>query len=73
MDDSNRHGSASATVDDVAAHFGVSTRSVERWLASDDPPPHRRVGKLIRFNIDEVDEWAAQRGKPATAASEEVA
>ena len=47
-----------ATVDDVAKHFGVSTRTVRRWL-KDAGIPHRRLGgKIIRFNIDEVNAWA---------------
>lgn len=59
-------GAANATIDDVAAHFGVSVRTVYRWLASTDIP-HRRPGdeRTVRFNLDEVDEWAARGGRPA--------
>lgn len=65
MKDSNGHGGASAaTVDDVALHFGVSTRTVRRWLKSTGIP-HRRVGTTIRFNLAEVDEWALARDVPA--------
>lgn len=59
--DSNGHEPiprTDASVEDVAVHFGVSERTVRRWLASDDAPPHRRVGNLIRFSLAEVDEWA---------------
>lgn len=51
---------ADATIRDVAEHFGVSTRTVRRWLKSTDIP-HRRIGDTIRFKLPEVDEWAAQR------------
>ena len=60
MADSNGHGGASATVEDVAAHFGVSIRTVRRWLKS-TAIPHRRLGVTIRFNLNEVDEWASAR------------
>lgn len=58
--DSNGHEGAAATVDDVAEHFGVSSRTVRRWLKSTDIP-HRRVMGTIRFNLAEVDAWASAR------------
>ena len=60
MADSNGQAGASATVEDVAVHFGVSTRTVRRWIKSTDIP-HRRLGATIRFNLNEVDEWASAR------------
>ena len=60
MGDSNGHVGASATVEDVAVHFGVSIRTVRRWLKS-TAIPHRRLGVTIRFNLDEVDAWALAR------------
>lgn len=67
MSDSNGQA-ADATVEDVAKHFGVSERTVWRWLKSTDIP-HRRVGATVRFNVAQVDAWAARGGRP----SEEVA
>ena len=61
MTDSKGHDRADATVVDIAKHFGVSTRTVWRWLKSADAPPHRRVGNLVRFVITEVDEWGKGR------------
>lgn len=58
--DSNGHEKAAASVEDVAEHFGVSTRTVRRWLRSTEIP-HRRIGSVIRFNLAEVDEWAKGR------------
>lgn len=60
MDDSKGRDRADATVEDVAKHFGVSTRTVWRWLKSTGIP-HRRVGSTVRFSIPEVDEWAKSR------------
>ena len=69
-EDSNGHeaGSPTATVDDVAAHFGVSTKTVRRWLKNTDIP-HRRIGGVIRFDIDEVDEWARREPAPNGSAA----
>lgn len=60
MTDSNGHDQPRATVADVADHFGVSERTVRRWLKETDVP-YRRVGAGIRFVLNEVDEWAQAR------------
>lgn len=59
------------TAEDVARHFGVSDRTVRRWVETTDMP-HRRIGGTLRFNLPEVDSWAARGGRPAEA-SEDVA
>jgi excisionase family DNA binding protein len=56
------------TAEDLARHFGVSVRTVSRWVEGTDIP-HRRIGGTLRFNLAEVDGWAARGGRPA----EEVA
>lgn len=58
-DGSNEIKPHTASVDDVATHFGVSADTVYNWLKSKNPPPHRRVGRQYRFNLGEVDAWAA--------------
>lgn len=52
------------TVQDVAEHFEVHPNTVHNWLATTDIP-HRRVGRTIRFNLIEVDEWAARKPEAA--------
>lgn len=59
MTDSNGH-KANATVSDVALQYGVSERTVRRWLKMTDIP-HRRIGATVRFNLSEVDAWAVAR------------
>jgi excisionase family DNA binding protein len=65
MTDNNRQDSPAATVEDIALHFGVSERTVRRWLTETDIP-HFRVGGIIRFRVDEVAEWMrATKPEPA--------
>lgn len=56
-----------ASAQDVAEHFGVHPATVYNWLKSPSPPPHRRVGSQYRFNLEEVDEWAARGGREGAA------
>lgn len=65
MSDSNGQERVDRTVENVSEHFGVSIRTVRRWLKSTDIP-HRRVGGIIRFSIDEVDEWMKDRAEAAS-------
>jgi excisionase family DNA binding protein len=49
-------------VDDVADYLGMSTRWVlNRTRRVDDPLPHRKFGRSVRFLLDEVDEWAKRQ------------
>ena len=41
---------------DVAAHLSVGKDSIYRWVDSKNFPV-RRVGRLLRFCLSEVDEW----------------
>lgn len=61
-----------STIRDVAAHFGVGTTTVYRWLNSPTPPPHRRLGVLYRFNLEDVDRWAANETQRAKRAKQRV-
>ena len=46
---------------DVAAHLSVGRDSIYRWVDSRDFPA-RRVGRLLRFRLSEVDEWVKAGG-----------
>lgn len=53
-------------VDKVAAHLGVTKDSIYRWVESKRLPA-RRVGRLLRFKLSEVDAWVDQgRGEAAS-------
>ena len=49
-----------ATAVDVSKHFAVSRATVYGWVSSTDIP-HRKIRGVIRFNMREVDKWAAER------------
>lgn len=57
MTEGTNKATASATVDDVAKYFGVTDRTVRRWL-KETSIPHSRPGGSIRFNLDDVIAWA---------------
>jgi excisionase family DNA binding protein len=54
------------SVDVLARHLGVTRDSVYRWIDRKGLPA-RKIGKLWKFKISEVDEWV-RRGaaKPHT-------
>ena len=60
-------------VRDVASHLGVGKDSVYRWVEKRGLPA-RRVGRLLRFRLSEVDAWVQAGGgegnEPAGAGSD---
>lgn len=56
------------TVDDVAAHLGVTRDSVYRWMAKKRLPAHQ-VGRRWRFRLSEVDEWV-ESGKGSSSSDD---
>lgn len=44
------------SIDDLAEHLGVSVRHVRR-LVSERRIPFHKWGRLLRFDIDEVNAW----------------
>lgn len=52
------------SVEEIAAHLGVSKETVYRWLEKGRIPAHR-VGKLWKFKTEEVDSWV-KSGEAAT-------
>jgi len=50
------HGSRYTDVQGIAEHLALTVRHVRR-LVLERRIPHRKVGSLLRFDIDEVDAW----------------
>jgi excisionase family DNA binding protein len=49
------------SVSEVAAHLGVATDTVYRWIDNKGLPAHR-VGRLWKFKLSEVDAWVRSGG-----------
>lgn len=54
-----------ATIADVAAHFGVTVRTVHNWLLEQPPIPHFRRAGSIRFKLSELEAHFQQREEAA--------
>jgi excisionase family DNA binding protein len=48
------------TIDQVAERLGITVRHVRR-LVAEKRVPYLKVGKLVRFNPDEIKQWLASR------------
>lgn len=59
------------SVEEIAAHLGVSKETIYRWLDSGKVPSHR-VGRLWKFKASEVDAWVI-RGAAAPESQQERA
>lgn len=44
------------SVEEIAAHLGVSRDTVYRWIDHRGLPAHK-VGRLWKFRKDEIDQW----------------
>ena len=49
------------SVDEIAAHLGISRETVYRWIEHRHLPAHR-VGKFWKFKVSEVDDWVLAGG-----------
>lgn len=45
-----------SSLEDIAAHIGVSKDTIRIWIRK-GVIPHHRIGKQYRFRISEVDHW----------------
>ncbi len=53
-------------VDEVATHLAVTKDSIYRWVETKGLPA-RRVGRLLRFKLSEVDAWVQAGGGEGAA------
>jgi excisionase family DNA binding protein len=44
------------SLEEIAAHLGVSEDTIHRWIRLKEMPAHK-VGRLWKFDKDEVDKW----------------
>lgn len=53
------------SVEEIAAHLGVSKETIYRWLEKEDKKkkiPSHRMGRLWKFKVSEVDTWVREGG-----------
>ena len=55
-------------VEEVAAHLQVGKDSIYRWVEAKGLPA-RRVGRLLRFRLSEVDAWVEEGSGDGTPES----
>jgi excisionase family DNA binding protein len=51
------------SIDQLAQRLGITVRHVRR-LVADRRIPYLKVGKLIRFDSDEIAEWLNSQRRP---------
>lgn len=49
------------SVTEIGKHLGVSKETIYRWLDKDKIPA-KRIGKLWKFKLSEVDKWIESNG-----------
>ncbi len=57
------------SVEEVAAHLRVGKDSIYRWVDAKSLPA-RRVGRLLRFRLSEVDAWVEAGGGESASKSD---
>lgn len=56
------------SVDQIAAHLGVTRDSIYRWIDRKGLPAHR-AGRLWKFKVSEVDAWMCTGGADEVSGS----
>ena len=51
------------SIDEISEHLGVKKDTIYKWVAKKKMPAHK-VGRLLKFQIKEVDKWV-RTGKAA--------
>lgn len=52
------------TVADVAAYLGVPVATVYQWNSRGLGPKRYRVGKHVRYRMDDLDAWVEEQATP---------
>ena len=57
------------SIDEISEHLGVKKDTIYKWVAKKRMPAHK-VGRLLKFQIKEVDKWV-RTGKAAPGKTNE--
>ena len=48
-------------MNEICKHLGISRDTAIKWISNEDLPAHK-IGRLWRFQIQEVDDWVRKKG-----------
>jgi excisionase family DNA binding protein len=56
-DNEHRDRDRLLTPDEVAVFLGVPLRTIYRWRSRGDGPRGYRVGRHVRYRVDDIEDW----------------
>jgi excisionase family DNA binding protein len=62
-----KKGSPFLNTDQAAHYVGLSRRTLEKMRTAGGGPRFRKHGRYVRYHIDDLDEWSAERVKTSTS------
>jgi excisionase family DNA binding protein len=60
-------------INDVAALTKLTSRTIRNHLHGDNPIPHFRIGRALRFRLSEVEGWLQRQRQKDTKAKTDIA
>jgi len=54
------------TIKEFSNREQISIVTVRRWIAAGTAPPHIRLGRTIRFRLQDIENWEAERVQEQT-------
>ena len=57
------------SVEEISQHLGIKKDTVYKWVRNRNMPSHK-VGRLLKFQAKEIDEWIRE-GKAASTNNDE--
>jgi excisionase family DNA binding protein len=57
------------TTPQAAAYLGLSPNTLNRWRYTGDGPRFVKLGRAVRYRIEDLDEWVASCGRTSTSSS----
>ncbi len=51
------------TIQGLANRVQVAAVTVRRWIMAGQAPPHIHVGRIIRFRLQDVEDWEDERAR----------